>query len=177
MPSSAPKIFALLGAAIAIVVAVVLTQSGDRPTPSTTNESSAIWVISDVTKNEITYRPIDWFGGDEAIEEAKKDGCTGACAPGGFYWRYTSDAQSWVVNDSSQIAVELICNSEDCFPEGVTELTPVDVSFRDYVSAEALCGTSLDDCRYYSIGMGFDFFDVTFTADGHLETMTQRYVP
>jgi hypothetical protein len=126
-------------------------------------------MVNAVSEDQVQYQPINWYTGAEAVIEAEKDGCTGACAPNGFYWRYQQDEgthQTWIIGERTDIEVKLISEGE---------LTPV--SFDDFVTAEAACRNTSNDCPYYALGTGMDFFDITFNDDGSLQSMTQRYVP
>lgn len=147
--------------------------------PSTSTEQAAIWIVSDISAGEIRYQPIEWFSGDEAEAEARKDGCVSACTSNGFYWRYQDEQarQTWTLGDTSSIVVRLICNTDDCLPDDPAQDHYETVSFGDLVVAEASCQASLENCPYYALGTRMDFFDVTFTDEGHIQSMIQHYVP
>ena len=175
------KVFPAMKKLSFILLALVTLGAGclASNTPSTTTKTSALWIVSDASENKLTYKPIDWFSGDAAIEEAEKDGCKTACAPGGFYWRYQNDEdkrETWVLGNSSAITVKLICNADTCTPDDPAQSELKTVSFKEYLAAEAQCRALSDDCPYYSLGTGAGFFDITFSG-GSIETITQHYVP
>ena len=138
------------------------------------------WIVKSVSDSEIKYLPIDWYEGDEAINQAKLDGCTSeqSCAPSGFYWRYQDSketTQSIILDNTSSINVQLICNTETCKPDS-TENGYQAMSYSDYLKADALCRTAPLDCQYYSVGTGMDFFEVTI-QDTEIQTIKEFYVP
>lgn len=139
-----------------------------------------LWVIRNITDSSIRYSPIEWFSGEQAIAQAKKDGCKDGCAPGGFYWRYMKGVSAPIdvtLNNASSIAVKLICNREDCHPDHPDQDGFKTVSFSEYMAADQRCRTMPLDCPYYALGTTMDFFDVTLTKDYSILLLTERYVP
>ncbi|MFH2062597.1 MAG: hypothetical protein ABIJ46_00375 [bacterium] len=186
---------------VVVVMAVVLTgigcsrdeaiSEGERLSDSDFLSSAAdviessdtrieLWIVQQITADQIAYEPIDWFSGDRALAEAQKDGCGSECVPGGFYWRYRSEVQSpkyWPLDSRTDVRVELICNREDCVPDDPSADGFRYLSYDDYLSADRLCRATPADCPYYSIGTGMDFFQPSFADGGTLVGLRAWYVP
>lgn len=147
-----------------------------RPSDANTE----LWIVQEVSADQITYVPIEWFTGDQALTEARKDGCEDGCAPNGFYWRYQGGdkmSKMWLLGDTSSIRVKLICNRGDCYPDNPSVDGFKSLSYTSYLSADSHCRTTPTDCAYYAIGTGMDFFQVTFSDDDIIMQLSEWYVP
>ena len=154
-----------------------------EPPVSTSADDSALWIVSEVTSKEIRYVLVEWLTGNEAVQAARADGVecgeNQACLPSGYYLRYPNgreDIGTWILGDTSSIAVQLICNTESCTPDNPLESNYKTMTFAKYTQVDQLCRNNPFECPYYSIGTEA-FFDVQFSEDGMLASMIQRYVP
>lgn len=168
-------VFGMMGAGC-----VVDDQNTGAPVAVNTDTRTEKWIVKSVSEHEISYSPISWFDGDEAIVQAKLNGCTSeqSCAPGGFYWRYQDSkgtTQSLILENTSAIQVQLICNTETCKPDSA-ENGYKTMSYSDYLKADAVCRSTPTECQYYSIGTGMDFFEVT-VQNSEIQTIKEFYVP
>jgi hypothetical protein len=150
----------------------------DIAIPSEINSytKSEIWIVTDASEYEIRYRPIEWYTDEQAQLEAEKDG---ERTPGGFYWRYKDDETTpriWPVTNPLQIRTELLCQNAICL-KGTDGYANVTLSFDGYLNATIACEANQEQCFYYGIGSGMDFFDVTISKDNEILSLKSRYVP